>query len=142
MRIASLLLLALALTGCNRSSATSEDIIGHRWAHALADCGETYLDFSQDSIEFVRDGDMVNRLAVRRIVTDTAEPSTVMFVIEVDGAFVTRPVVPAGAADVAMLFKVEGDGMRLVGQGTPEKLQRVTMGEHNFGTFSLRRCPS
>jgi hypothetical protein len=134
MRIASLLLAVLVLASCGQGNGKAMDeIVGHRWARTLAECGDTYLDFSRNMIDFVRDGRPVNSLAVQRIVSDPAAPSVATFVIE-GGA--------PGAADAAMVFKVEGDSLKLVGQGTLDALQRVAPGTRGNRSFVMRRCPS
>jgi len=143
MRATALILTPLALAACNQgSSRTVDGILGHRWARAAADCGDTYFQFSRDMIDFVQNGQPVNSLPVRRIVSQASDPSTVMFVIEVDSALATRPETAKAASDVAMAFRMEGDSLRLVGQGAPDKLLPVMPGAARFPTMALRRCPT
>lgn len=143
MRATPLLLTPLALAACNQTtSRTADDIIGHRWARAAAECGDTYFQFSRDMIDFVQNGRPVNSLPVRRIVSDASDPSTVMFVIEVDSAVAVRPGGANAPADVAMAFRVEGDSLRLVAQGAPDKLLPVARGIARFPTMAMRRCPT
>ncbi len=142
MRAPVLLLAPLALAACNQSSGKAVDgILGSRWARAAADCGDTYFRFSRDMIDFVENGQLVNSLPVRRIVTQASDPSTVMFVIEVDSALAARSDAGNAASDVAMAFRVEGDSLRLVGQGAPDKLLPVSPGTARFPAMALRRCP-
>jgi hypothetical protein len=126
---------ALALAGCNQGSGKASDaILGHRWARTLAECSDTYLDFSRNMIDFVRDGHPVNSVSVLRITDNAAEPSKATFVLEGDGA--------RGGSDAAMVFKVEGDSLKLVGQGALDGLQRVTLGTGGDRSFVMRRCPA
>lgn len=142
MRAAILILTPLALAACNSGDSRAvNEIIGNRWARAAADCGDTYFQFSKDLIDFVQDGQPVNSLPVRRIVSQASDPSTVMFVIEVDSALAVRSDAPKAASDVAMAFRVEGDSLRLVAQGAPDKLLPVSPGTARFPTMALRRCP-
>lgn len=142
MRAAPLLLIPLVLAACNQGNGRSVDgILGHRWARAAADCGDTYFQFSRDMIDFVQNGQPVNSLPVRRIVSQASDPSTVMFVIEVDSALATRPETANAASDVAMAFRIEGDSLRLIGQGAPDRLLPVAPGTGRFPTMALRRCP-
>ncbi|MBB4839496.1 hypothetical protein HNP52_002565 [Sphingomonas kyeonggiensis] len=142
MRSVLLLLALSALSSCNQSNGKAADgIMGHRWARAAADCGDTYFRFSRDMIDFVENGQPVNSLPVRRIVSQASDPSTVMFVIEVDSALAARSDAPNAASDVAMAFRIEGDSLRLVGQGAPDKLLPVSPGTARFPTMALRRCP-
>lgn len=141
MRIAPFMLVSLALAGCNSGGSPAGEIVGHRWAHALADCGDTYLDFSQDMIAFVRDGKPVNALSVRRIVNDSPGPSMATFVIEDNGALAAKPVAPPDTADITMVFRVDGDSLKLVGQGAGERLKWGMPGAKNYSGFVLRRCP-
>ena len=141
MRATPLLIVPLALAACNMSPGKADEIVGHRWARAASECGDTYFYFSRDTIDFVSKGRPVNSLPVRRIVSDGSDPSTVMFVIEVDSALATRPESRKDAADVAMAFRIEGDNLRLVGQGAPDRLLPVSAGEGSFPTMALRRCP-
>lgn len=143
MRAAFPFLVLLSLAACNQGNGKAVDgILGYRWARAAADCGDTYFRFSKDMIDFVRDGQSVNSLPVRRIVSQTSDPSTVMFVIEVDSALAARSDAPNAASDVAMAFRVEGDSLRLVGQGAPDRLLPVTPGATRFPTMAMRRCPA
>ncbi|NYT39458.1 hypothetical protein HZY97_01705 [Sphingomonas sp. R-74633] len=130
-RALSLCLLILAGCGQGNGKATDE-IIGHRWARTLAECDDSYLDFSRNMIDFVRDGRPVNSLAVLRIDSDPADSSIATFVIE--GA--------RGASDAAMVFKVDGDSLKLVGQGSLDALQRVAEGTRGNRSFVMRRCPA
>jgi len=142
MRAALLFLVPLALAACNQTNGKAADeITGHRWARAAAECDDTYFTFSPDVIDFVRKGRAMNSLPVRRVVTDASDPNTVMFVIEVDSALAVRPESRKDAADVAMAFRIEGDSLRLVGQGAPDRLLPVSVGEGGFPTMTLRRCP-
>ena len=131
MRAALPLLLVLALAGCNQErDKVADGIIGHRWARTLAECDDSYLDFSRNMIDFVRDGRAVNSLAVQRIVSDPVDPSRATFVIE--GV--------RGASDAAMVFKLDGDSMKLVAQGALDGLQRLAPGTKGNRSFVLRRC--
>jgi len=133
MKFLLLVLSVLALTGCNQSTGKASDaILGHRWARTLAECSDTYLDFSRNMIDFVRDGHPVNSVSVLRIDDDPAA-SKATFVIEGDRA--------RDGSDAAMVFKVEGDSLKLVGQGTLDGLQRVTLGTGGNRSFVMRRCP-
>lgn len=135
MTIRILPLCALALIGCSQGKGKAVDeIVGHRWARTLAECGETYLDFSRNMIDFVRDGRAVNSLAVQRIVNDPATSSIATFVVESEGASV--------GSDAAMVFKVEGDSLTLVRQGALDRLQRVGLGTGGNRSLVMRRCPS
>lgn len=133
MKPVPIALLALALTACNQGGGKAVDqIVGHRWARTLAECDGTYLDFSRNMIDFVRDGRAVNSVDVLRIVEGPAGSSRATFVIAGDGA--------RGEPDAAMEFKVEGDSLKLSGQGALDGLQRVTLGTRGNRSFVLRRC--
>ncbi len=135
MRIALLFLAPLALVACNRDNGGAVDeIVGHRWARAAAECDDTYFYFSRNMIDFVRKGQAVNSLPVRRVVTDATDPAKVTFVIEVDSALAVRPDPRQVVADTAMMFRIEGDNIRLVGQGALDKLRP------GYPTLALRRC--
>lgn len=130
MKLRILLLGALALTGCNQGSGNAADrIVGHRWARTLAECGDTYLDFSRNMIDFVRDGRPVNSLPVQRIASDANEAT---FVIAGEGA----------TPDAAMVFKVDGDSLTLVRQGNLDGRQQISLGTNGNRSFVMRRCPS
>ncbi|MEP9357384.1 hypothetical protein [Sphingomonas sp. KR3-1] len=130
MRAAPLVLVLLAMAGCNRGGGNTTDaIVGHRWARTLAECGDTYLDFSRNMIDFVRDGRPVNSLSVLRITSDGDE---VTFVIAGAGA----------ASDAAMVFRVEGDSLALVRQGALDGRQQLALGMKGNRSFVMRRCPS
>ncbi|MDG2532314.1 hypothetical protein P6144_01530 [Sphingomonas sp. HITSZ_GF] len=141
MRIVPPMLAVLALAGCGQGyGGGSGEIVGYRWARTLGECGDTYLQFSRDSIEFVSEGRSVNQLPVRRIVRE--DSSRVMFVVETDSALAPGSIAPRGSADVAMVFKVDGDSIKLVGQGTPDSLHGMTARVRDYPSFVMRRCPA
>lgn len=137
MRLCPILLAPLALAACEQGGGSAEDVIGHRWARTLAECGHTYLDFARDRIDFVSDGRTVNALTVRRAVSGVPAPSMITLVIETTGALVDTPVAPAGTGDVALVFAVGRDSLKLVSQGSGDRLRSAA----DMAGLSLRRCP-
>lgn len=126
------LFLVLAFAGCSQGNDNaSDEIIGHRWARTLAECDDTYLDFSRNMIDFVQDGRAVNSVAVRQITSDGAEAT---FIIAGEGA--------RAGSDAAMVFKIDGDSLTLVRQGALDGRQRIALGTGGNRSFVMRRCPA
>jgi hypothetical protein len=136
MRTYLVTVLTLALGACGRADAAelTAKIYSSVWSPAPARCQSDTVKFSDRAIDLTKSGRPDGQLKVRSVVLAPDQPDAVMFVI--DAAPAGDPEMPL----VAMVFKLHGDKLTLVGEGTPRHLMPVTQAEKNFARFNLERC--
>jgi hypothetical protein len=136
MRTISMTVLFLALGACGgaKASELTEQVYRYRWSPSPALCQSDHVTFSDQAIQLTKSGRSDGQLKVRKVVLAPDQPNAMMFIIEAASA--GDPAMPLAA----MVFKLDGDKLTLIGEGTPSHLMPVTSAEKNFRRFNLQRC--
>ena len=131
-------ILVFGVEACSRpDSGAAKDLVSQAWSPRMGSCPSEFVKFSDKKIELHPVGRAASELKVSQIVNNPQHPRHVMVVIDPEGSSGFRE-----NDQLAMVFDLSGERLRLIGQGTPTNLHEVGPGNPNAKAFDLVRCPS
>ncbi|MEP9357383.1 hypothetical protein [Sphingomonas sp. KR3-1] len=142
MKLCLIALCGLALAGCKPdNSKAAAEIVDHRWAKALSDCGTNHVEFLPAQINYVVNGKPDEPLPIRRLDTWSSDPGAVMFVVKVSKELAAKVGTPDDTSDAAFVFEIQNGRLNLVGEGGPDSILPVKPGDAGYKRYGLLRCP-
>lgn len=140
MRHAYPLFIVTLLTACDSGPADEQvqRFYGH-WARSQESCADDAFEFSGREIADHADGAGLRALPVRRVRVKSDEPDVATFIIKVSDEMAAASNTTE-TSDIALQFRVIGDRLVLIGEGSPYRLFPVTPEQANYHRFNLVRC--
>ena len=133
MRRAGFFVIGFAVSSCSQAdSGATKSLMAQQWSPTTADCGSDYVEFSNARRVFHPKDRPSSQIKVVNIVNNPEYLNNVMVVGDPED----------GGGQVAMVFDVSGERLKLVGQGSPKDLHRIGPDNRNAKRFDLVRCPS
>jgi hypothetical protein len=128
----------LALTACGHEQGYGrKQLLSHDWAFDSAGCGHDFLRVTADDLEFHASDGPTSSLAVLNVVDIPEDPENVMLIV-----YPSHPTVRPADEDLgALLFELSDEHLKLIGQGSPAKLNRITADNPNARRFDRIACP-
>jgi hypothetical protein len=129
----------IALSACGAAKgATEQRLLSHDWSPKLEFCDQLFVRFTRTALELHPQGKPVTKLRIWDIVVPPDQPETVMLVDSPDDVQ-TRPTDDKLGA---FLLDLSGNRMKLIAQGSPNRLLPVSPDNINARRFDLVACPA